>query len=140
MRLFKKGYCNPQVSQIARVLKEPSSTIHYNIKRLEKDAIKAYKAVFDYKKIDEGFCVFVLISLSSDQYGDPEKIGAELAKLDEIESVDVCTGDWELIIKVRTKDQDTYYEFAKNVIARPGIMKTKTLMSMKQLKTEFVEM
>ncbi len=139
--LFKKGYCTPQIAQIAKKLKEPSTTIHYNIKKLEKDgAIKAYKAVFDYKKINEGFCAFVLISLSPDEYGDPEKIGKELARHSEIESVDIATGDWEIIVKVRAKDQDAYYELVKNVISRKGVTKIKTLTSLKQLKTEFVEL
>ena len=138
---FKKGYCTPQIAQVAKKLKEPSTTIHYNIKKLEKDgAIKAYKAVFDYKKINEGFCAFVLISLSPHEYGDPEKIGKELAKHSEIESVDICTGDWEMIVKVRKKDQDTYYEFVKHVISRKGVTKIKTLTSLKQVKTEFVEL
>lgn len=138
---FKKGYCTPQIAQIAKKLKEPSTTIHYNIKKLEKEgAIKAYKAVFDYKKINEGFCAFVLISLSPDEYGDPEKIGKELAKHPEIESVDIATGDWEMIVKVRTKDQDAYYHLVKNVISRKGVIKIKSLTSLKQLKTEFVEL
>ncbi|MBI2572393.1 Lrp/AsnC family transcriptional regulator [Candidatus Woesearchaeota archaeon] len=140
IHLFKVGYCTPQISQIAKKIKEPSTTIHYNIKKLEKEgAIKSYKAVFDYKKIDEGFCVFVLISLSPDEYGNPEKIAQDLAKHPQIESVDICTGDWELILKVRAKNQDEYYEFTKNVISRKGIIKIKSLTSLKQVKTEFVE-
>ncbi len=139
--LFKQGYCTPQISRIAKKLKEPSTTIHYNIKKLEKEgAIKAYKAIFDYKKIDEGFCTHVLIRLSSDEYGDPERIGNELAKHDEIESVDVCTGNWEMIIKVRTKNMESYYSFLKNVISRKGIDKIVSLTSLKQIKTEFVIM
>ena len=139
--LFKENNCTPQIAKIARKLKEPSTTLHYNIKKLEKEgAIKTYKAVFDYKKIDEGFCSFVLISLSPDEYGNPERIGAELAKHPEIESVDIITGDWEIALKVRTKDQDAYYDFVKRVISRKGVTKIKTLTSLKQLKTEFVEM
>ena len=34
--LFKEGYCTPQIARIARKIKEPSTTIHYNIKKLEK--------------------------------------------------------------------------------------------------------
>ncbi len=141
VKLFKDGYCTPQIARIARRIKEPSTTIHYNIKKLEKErAIKAYKAVFDYKKIDEGYCVFVLISLSPDEYGDPERVGKELSRHPEIESVDICTGDWEMIIKVRVKDIDAYYDLVKNVISRKGIIKIKSLTTLKQIKTEFVEM
>ncbi len=141
VELTKHGHCTPQISQLAKKLKEPSTTIHYNIKKLEKEgAIKSYKAVFDYKKINEGFCVYVLISLAPDEYGNPEKIAQDIAKHPQIESVDICTGDWELILKVRTANQDEYYEFTKNVISRKGIIKIKSLTSLKQVKTEFVEM
>lgn len=140
VELFKKGYCTPQIARIAKELKEPSTTIHYNIKKLERENfVRAYKAVFDYKKINEGFCAFVLISLAPNEYGNPERIGKELAKHGEVESVDICTGDWEIVLKVRVKDQDAYYELIKNVISRKGIEKIKTLTSLKQLKTEFVE-
>ncbi len=139
VKLLKEGYCTPQIARIAKKLSEPSTTIHYNIKKLERDGeIKAYKAVFDYRKIGEGFCAFVLINLSPDEYGDPERISKELSKFQQIESVDICTGDWELLLKVRVKDQDEYYNFVKNVISRKGIIKIKSLTSLKQIKTEFV--
>jgi DNA-binding Lrp family transcriptional regulator len=137
--LFREGYCTPQIARIAKRTKLPATTIHYNIKKLEKEGvIKTYKAVFDYSKIDLGFTTFALVSLSPDEYGDPEKIGTELSKIPEIESVDICTGDWEMVLKVRTKDMDEYFTLVKNVISREGITKIKTLTSMKQLKTEFV--
>lgn len=140
IKLFKEGYCTPQIARIAKKLGEPSTTIHYNIKKLEReDIIKTYKAVFDYKKINEGFCSFVLINLSPDKYSNPEKISSELAKHKEVESVDICTGDWELVLKVRVKDQDEYYNLIKNVISRQGVIKIKSLTSLKQIKTEFVE-
>jgi Lrp/AsnC family transcriptional regulator len=136
--LLQESYCTPQISRIAQKLKEPSTTIHYNIKRLEQEgAIQTYKAVFNPAQIQQGFCAYVLITLSPDEYGNPERIGKELAKHPEIESVDVCTGDWELILKVRAKDQDSYYHFVKNIISRKGIIKINTLLSLKQLKTEF---
>ena len=141
IKLFKEGYCTPQIARVAKKLKEPSTTLHYNIKRLEEqEAIKTYKAVFDYKKIDEGYCTFVLISLSPDKYGNPEEIAKSLAKCPQVESVDICTGDSEIIIKVRTKDQDEYYDFVKNVISQKGVIKIKSITSLKQIKTEFVEM
>lgn len=139
VNLFKGGYCTPQIARIAKKLHEPSTTIHYNIKKLENDkVIKAYKAVFDYQKIDEGFCVFVLLSLSPDEYGNPEIIGKDLAKHHEVESVDIITGNWEMMLKVRVKDQEAYYNLVKLVISRKGINKIVSLTSLKQLKTEFV--
>ena len=138
VNLFKKGYCTPQIAKIAKKLKEPSTTLHYNIKKLEKDAIKTYKAVFDYNKIDEGFCSFVQVKLSPGEYGEPEKVGKQFAKYDEVESVDVVTGDYELIIKIRSKDIDDYYAFVKHSIKQYGFSNVISLTSLKQLKKEFV--
>jgi DNA-binding Lrp family transcriptional regulator len=140
IRLFKKGHCTPQIARIAKTIDEPSATIHYNIKKLENEgAIKTYKAVFDYKKIDEGFCAYVLIALSPTEYSTPERIASGLARHKEVDSVDLITGDWELIVKVRTKDQDEYYNFLRNVISREeGFQKTRSMVSLKQIKTEFV--
>lgn len=140
IRLFKEGYCTPQIARIARSIDEPSATIHYNIKKLESDGIiRTYKAVFDHRKIDEGFSVFILIALSSGEYSDPERIARNLAKHREVESVDIIAGDWELLLKVRTRDQDAYFEFLKTVISKEqGIENTNSIISLKETKSEFV--
>ena len=139
IKLFKEGYCTPQIARIAKKIKEPSTTIHYNIKKLEKEqAIIRYKAVFDHKKINESFCCFVLINLSPDEYGNPEKIAQELGKHSEIESINIITGDWEMILKVRTENQEAYYDIIKRVISRKGIINIKSLSSLKEIKNESI--
>lgn len=141
IELFKEGNCTPLISQIAKKLKEPGTTIHYNVKKLEKEgAIKAYKAVFDYRKIGEGHCTYVFINLSEENYGDPEKVGNELAKDSRVESIDVCTGDYEMIVKLRTKDIDEYYATIKEWVKKFGFRKTVSMTSLKQIKTEFVKL
>jgi Lrp/AsnC family leucine-responsive transcriptional regulator len=142
IRLFKKGYCTPQIGRIAREIDEPSTTIHYNIKKLESQgAIKTYKAVFDHSKIGEGFCTFVLVALSSEEFADPEKIANSLARHNEVESVDILAGDWELILKIRAENQEGYFRFLKDVISKEkGIENTNSLISLKQIKTEFVNL
>ncbi len=139
VELLKTGYCAPRIVELAKKLKEPTTTIHYNVKQMEKEhVVKGYKAVFDYKKIDEGLCNFVLISLNPEEYVNPEWIGEQLVKFRQIESVDIITGGWELLIKVRTKDIDEFYQFVKSVLSTKGIAKTTSLTSLKQLKTEFM--
>ncbi len=138
-RLLKEGYCTPKIAMIAKEIKEPSTTIHYNIKKLEKEgAIRTYKAVFDYKKIDEGFCVYLFVKLTAKAGADPAKIVRELARYEEVESADLLAGEWDIVLKVRTKDQDEFYDVLKSILAREGVEKTTSLISLKQLKTEFV--
>lgn len=139
IKLFKRGYCTPQIAKIAKEIKEPSTTIHYNIKKLEKEgAIKTYKAVFDYKMIDEGFCVYLFIKLTAKAGADPDRIVGELARYEEVESADLLAGEWDIVLKVRTKDQDEYYDLLKSILAREGVEKSTSLISLKQVKTEFV--
>ena len=139
IKLFKEGYCAPQIARIARKINEPSATIHYNIKKMEKEgAIKTYKAVFDHKKIEKGFCVFVLIKLTARAGSDPDMVAGELAKYREVESIDLLAGVWDIVLKVRSKNQDKYYELLKSILAREGIQETTSLISLKQIKTEFV--
>ena len=153
IRLFKYGYCTPQIAKIAKKISEPATTIHYNIKNLENEGIiKTYKAVFDYKKIDEGFCAYLFINLLPAIYRTPEETGRRLtkqnlteivaknfAKYDEVESADIITGDWNILMKVRTKDQEEYYKFLRDVIyVTEGFKEAKSMVSLKQFKTEFV--
>ena len=141
VELLKTGCCTPQIATIARATKEAPTTIHYNVKKLEEDgAIIAYKAVFDQQKIGHEFCAFVMISISSSEYGNPERIAKELVKSPNVESVDVCAGAWEIIVKVRAQDQAEYYELVKKFISRKGIRKVITISSLKQLKSEFLEL
>ncbi len=139
--LMKSGYCAPRIISIAKKLKAPSATIHYNLRQMEKEGVvRAYKAVFDYKTINEGFCSYILVNLSHDEYTEPEKVAKEFSAFTEVESVDIITGEWEILMKVRTADIDSFYKFVKNVLSRKGIEKTITLNSLKQIKSEFVNL
>lgn len=144
IRLFKEGYCTPQIARIAKTTNEPSTTIYYNIKKLEKEgAVKTYKAVFDYKKIDEGFCAYVLVNVSPSEYEYDwtkyeTRIVRELAKNKEVESVDIIAGEWDMILKIRTKDQNEFYAFLGRVINRIAIRKSVSLVSLRQVKSDFI--
>ena len=136
IKLFKEGYCTPQIARIARKIGEPSATIHYNIKKLEKEgAIRTYKAVFDHKKIDESFCAYVLINIPPSEFDT--QLAEELAKHEEVESAATIAGEWDLILKVRAKDQDEYYGLLKKVLSK-GVEKTLTLVMLKDIKTNHV--
>lgn len=136
---LKKGYCTPQIGRIAKKITEASSTIHYNLKKLENDGtIKGYKAIFDYKKIKMSYCSYIMINLSQEEYLDPEKVAFEIAKEDCVESVDICTGDYELFVKIRNENIDDYYEFMKIALKKYKFAKTKSIASLKQIKSEFL--
>jgi DNA-binding Lrp family transcriptional regulator len=84
---------------------------------------------------DNGFCALVLVTLSTEAYRNPESIANVLAKHRVVESVDIVAGDWELILKIRTKDQDEFYDFLKKVICKEsGIVKANSIITLRRVK------
>jgi len=85
----------------------------------------------------EGFCALVLVALSPNVYRDPEKIARILARYREVESVDIVAGRWELILQIRTKNQDAFYDFLKKAISEEnGVAKTSSIISLKRVKPD----
>jgi DNA-binding Lrp family transcriptional regulator len=140
---LRTGYCVPAVTKLAKKLKQPGSTIHFNVKKMEKEGkIRTYKAVFDKDKIGLGFTGFALVKLSEKAYeekGYTLDVAQRIAKHPEVESVDVLTGEWELIVKISAKDQKDYFSLVRKCIAGEGIRKVNSLISLEQVKSEYVE-
>jgi DNA-binding Lrp family transcriptional regulator len=138
---LKTGGCTPAITKLAKKLRKPGSTIHFNIKKMEKEEkILAYKAVFNHEKINEGFTAYALVKLSSEVYENVDltmKIAERIAKNPEVESVDALTGEWELLIKIRAKDQKEYFSVVQRCIGGHGVEKVNSLISLKQVKSEY---
>jgi DNA-binding Lrp family transcriptional regulator len=66
------------------------------------------------------------------------RIVRELAKNKEVESVDIIAGEWDMILKIRTKDQNEFYTFLGRVINRVAIHKSVSLVSLRQVKSDFM--
>jgi len=139
---LRTGGCAPAITKLAKRLRKPGSTIHFNIKKMEKEGkILAYKAVFDYEKVGQGFAAFALVKLSSKAYEKRDfasEVARRIAKHPAVESVDALTGEWELIVKIRAKDQREYYSLAQEIISGDGIVKVNSLVSLGQFKSEYV--
>ena len=141
IELMRGGFCSPHIANISRRLGQPASTIHYNLKKMEGEGkIRSYVAVFDNKKIGLGVCNYVLVTVSPEEFGpNTERLPKELSKSPFVQSVAIVTGDWELILKVRSKDTDEYYKFIQYLQSRKGVTKVKSLTILREFKTEFVE-
>jgi len=140
LTLLQSGFCTPRLSQLAKKLSEPTTTIQYNIKKLEKEGkLKAYRAVLDYSKTGKDFTAYALLELSPEAYTTPEIIAKSISRNHNVESVDIITGDWEMIVKLRAKDQNEYYELVKNLLSMKNVSRIKTLISLKQVKSGFVD-
>jgi DNA-binding Lrp family transcriptional regulator len=134
--------CAPSITKLSKKLRQAGSTIHFNIKKMEKEKkILAYKAVFSNEKIGQGFTGFALVKLSSKAYerrGFTLEIAKRIGKHPEVESVDILTGEWELIVKIRAKDQKEYFSLVQKCCGGEGVVKINSLISMEQVKSEYV--
>jgi len=64
-----------------------------------------------------------------------------LTRYREVESLDIVTGEWEFIAKVRTKNQEEYFKFLKEVMSgKKNVHKTLSMVSLRTLKSESILM
>jgi DNA-binding Lrp family transcriptional regulator len=100
----------------------PPSSVHARIKRLEKTkVIKNYNANMDAKKLGKELTVFALIKLdyphTEEEIAFDETIAQRIALIGpEIQEVHSMTGDWELLLKLKVKNHDDYYNIVKEII------------------------
>ena len=67
------------------------------------------------------------------------QIAERISEIEEVESIDVITGDWELIVKVRAKDQEDYFSIMQKITRGNDVSKYHSLISLKQVKSEHVK-
>lgn len=127
--------CKLTAREVAREINSPITTVFAKIKRMEKlGIIKEYKAILDPKKLNSSTTAFILASVSympknTETMVSQRDIADEIAKFPEVQEVHIITGDWDLLIKLKTKNVDTVGKFVIDKLRLvKGIEKTLTCM------------
>ncbi len=127
--------CKLTAREVARKINSPITTVFAKIKRMEKlGIIKEYKAILDSKKLNSSTTAFILASVSyitknTETMVSQRDIADEIAKFPEVQEVHIITGDWDLLIKLKTKNVDTVGKFVIDKLRLvKGIEKTLTCM------------
>ncbi len=98
-----------KIHELAKLLRLPRSTVYNRIKRLEQDGvITGYKAVVDSAKAGRPVTVFVNIVTTGHSQ---KEVAKHLSSLGIVEEVFVVTGPYDLIAKVRLKDNTELGKF-----------------------------
>ena len=66
------------------------------------------------------------------------KVAEKIAEIEEVESVDIITGDWELIVKICAKNQEDYFSTMQKISQGNEVAKFHSLISLKQIKSEHI--
>lgn len=123
------------LKEVAVQLDMPVTTVHSKVRRLEEEGIiKSYRAILDHKKLQLGATAFIQTTFSYRLAGEEKvlsqrDVAREVAKFDEVQEVQIISGDWDLFIKVKAKDVDAIGKFVVDKLRTvKGIEKTITCM------------
>jgi DNA-binding Lrp family transcriptional regulator len=125
---------NIRYSRIAKKLGIPLSTVHFRVKRLEREGIiKGYRGDIDWRKAGLGLNAFVFINIDVSllkRIGKTQdKLLKELLGIKYVREGYVVTGDSDILLRVMAKDTAHFKEILLNHIdTREGIVKTDTIM------------
>lgn len=96
--------------------------------------VKGTAALLDPVRLNLGISAYVAVRLRT-QSADAESVFQSLViDLPEIVSCDYTTGEFDFILKVHTRDLETYSEFLSNKLRHDVIDGVRTFIIMKKLK------
>jgi Lrp/AsnC family leucine-responsive transcriptional regulator len=127
--------CKLSSREIARKIGSPITTVFAKIKRMEESGIiKDYRAILNPRRLGLGATALILASVSyqtrdKDKLISQREIASEIAKFPQVQEVHIITGDWDLLIKLRSKDVDAVGKFVIDELRLvKGLEKTLTCM------------
>jgi len=123
--------------ELSRKTKIPLTTVHNRIKKMkEQGIIKKYSIEVDYNKLGLNLCAYIMASVNYDSKHktSQQEIAKKLLKFHFVESVDIITGDKDLLIKVRTKNiQQLNKLITKDLRNTEGIDKTVSMIVLEEI-------
>ncbi len=128
-------------AQLATMLGRTEAEVHAQIAALEKSgAIRAYKAVVDWDKTDRA-CVTAIIELKVIPRRDVgfEGIAEQIMAFEEVESVYLMSGGYDLSVRVNGKSFQEIAAFvAKRLAPLDSVQSTATHFVLRRYKESHV--
>ncbi|TFG31192.1 Lrp/AsnC family transcriptional regulator [Candidatus Thorarchaeota archaeon] len=125
------------LQDIANKVGAPTSTVHYRIKRLEKEGvIDGYYAHINAEKLGLTFLTIIHVRAAYGP-GYHKRVGEELANIRGIWAVYFTLGDNDFIVITRSKSKTEYLSILEKLTATPGIERTSTLVVGEIVREDF---
>ena len=132
---------NLTAKQIAKKINAPITTIFAKTKRMEEfGIIKERRAILAPEKLNACTAAFLLASVSyrakaHDLPVSQRTVAEEIARFPEVQEVHIITGDWDLLVKLRTESVDAVGKFVVDKLRLiEGLEKTLTCMVFETVK------
>jgi DNA-binding Lrp family transcriptional regulator len=125
------------VSDLAKLLNLPRTTINNRIKKFETDeTILKYKAVLNMKKIGKSVTAIVHIVINSSS--DVHEVARKLKKKANVEEVYIIAGQFDIIAKIRLKNNEELSDFIFNpktgLRSWPSVERTESMIVLDAVK------
>ncbi len=130
--------CRQPIKHIAKRLGMPITTVYDKIKRMRRDGvITGYIATLDHDKLGLPTTAIILVAveyLSGVEFSQ-EAIAERIAAFPEVTEVYIIAGDWDLLLKVKTKSIEDVGTFVIGKLRNvEGVRRTKTIAVFKCMK------
>jgi len=132
--------CRLTAREIAKRVSLPITTVFAKIKRFERAGlIRSYSAVLDAPRLQMGTTAFILASFAYRGLGErplsQREVATQVAKLAEVQEVHIISGDWDILVKMRTRDVESVGKFVVDKLRLvKGIEKTLTCLVFESAK------
>lgn len=101
----------------------------------ERGYIQGYTAVVDPAKLDAGHIAFVQVSLADTRSAALDAFNTAVTAIPEIEQCHMIAGQFDYLLKVRSKDISEYRRFLGEKISElPHVSHTSTFVVMQSVK------
>jgi DNA-binding Lrp family transcriptional regulator len=118
--------CRIPLQEIAEKVGSPTSTVHYRVKRLEREGvIDGYYANVNPEKLGLEYLAVIQVRAVYGP-GYHERIGKKLAKIPGVWAVYFTLGETDFFVLTRSENKSEYMKILDVLMATKGIERTST--------------
>ena len=128
LTILQKNSRTP-LREISKEVGLAESTVYERIKKLkEHGIIKKFTVILDPDALGFTLLAFILIKSKAGKYAH---VASELKKYPQIVEIYETTGDYDMLVKIRTKNSEELNEFLDTIGEIEGVVATHTMVVLK---------
>ncbi len=119
---------------IAEAVGLSEAAVRQRVQKMREAGVMQIVAVTDPLQV--GFRCQAMVGIRTD--GDSRTVATQLAAVDNIDYVVMCTGSFDILVELVCEDEDALLDLLNGVVRRiPGVRETETFMYLKLTKQTY---
>ena len=126
------------IADLSRRIGLSKSPTQTRLRRLEKDGvITGYRALIDPIRLGKDHVAFVEVRLNDTREAALDAFNAAVARIGEIEQAHMIAGNFDYLLKIRTRSMTDYRAvLAEKISTLPHVAATSTYVAMQAVKED----